>query len=132
VVAESAAALGGLDGLVLNVGIGLGRGMAGTTAAVQVQVDAARRFLRCEHAQRDLAGPAGDEQFACPGQEDRGRDRAAASRAAALDSQTGTDSTGGAAASRCSKLALNARSSAIAAASRTAEPARTPATAFPS
>jgi hypothetical protein len=37
-------------------------------AAVQVQVDAARRFLRCEHAQRDLAGPAGDEQFACPGQ----------------------------------------------------------------
>jgi NAD(P)-dependent dehydrogenase (short-subunit alcohol dehydrogenase family) len=32
VVAESAAALGGLDGLVLNVGIGLGRGMAGTTA----------------------------------------------------------------------------------------------------
>ena len=33
VVAESAAALGGLDGLVLNVGIGLGRGMAGTTAA---------------------------------------------------------------------------------------------------
>ncbi len=33
VVAKSAAALGGLDGLVLNVGIGLGRGMAGTTAA---------------------------------------------------------------------------------------------------
>ena len=33
VVAESAAALGGIDGLVLNVGIGLGRGMAGTTAA---------------------------------------------------------------------------------------------------
>jgi len=33
VVAQSAAALGGLDGLVLNVGIGLGRGMAGTTAA---------------------------------------------------------------------------------------------------
>ena len=33
VVAESVAALGGLDGLVLNVGIGLGRGMAGTTAA---------------------------------------------------------------------------------------------------
>jgi NAD(P)-dependent dehydrogenase (short-subunit alcohol dehydrogenase family) len=33
VVAESAAALGGLDGLVLNVGIGLGRGLAGTTAA---------------------------------------------------------------------------------------------------
>lgn len=32
VVAESAAALGGLDGLVLNVGFGLGRGMAGTTA----------------------------------------------------------------------------------------------------
>ena len=33
VVADSAAALGGLDGLVLNVGIGLGRGMAGTSAA---------------------------------------------------------------------------------------------------
>jgi NAD(P)-dependent dehydrogenase (short-subunit alcohol dehydrogenase family) len=33
VVAESAAALDGLDGLVLNVGIGLGRGMDGTTAA---------------------------------------------------------------------------------------------------
>jgi NAD(P)-dependent dehydrogenase (short-subunit alcohol dehydrogenase family) len=33
VVADSAAALGGLDGLVLNVGIGLGRGMAETTAA---------------------------------------------------------------------------------------------------
>jgi NAD(P)-dependent dehydrogenase (short-subunit alcohol dehydrogenase family) len=33
VVTESAAALGGLDGLVLNVGIGLGRGLAGTTAA---------------------------------------------------------------------------------------------------
>ena len=32
VVADSAAALGGLDGLVLNVGIGLGRGMAGTSA----------------------------------------------------------------------------------------------------
>jgi NAD(P)-dependent dehydrogenase (short-subunit alcohol dehydrogenase family) len=32
VVTESAAALGGLDGLVLNVGIGLGRGMGGTTA----------------------------------------------------------------------------------------------------
>jgi NAD(P)-dependent dehydrogenase (short-subunit alcohol dehydrogenase family) len=32
VVAESAAALGGLDGLVLNVGIGLGRGMSGTSA----------------------------------------------------------------------------------------------------
>ena len=33
VVTESATALGGIDGLVLNVGIGLGRGMAGTTAA---------------------------------------------------------------------------------------------------
>ena len=33
VVAAAAAALGGIDGLVLNVGIGLGRGMAGTTAA---------------------------------------------------------------------------------------------------
>jgi NAD(P)-dependent dehydrogenase (short-subunit alcohol dehydrogenase family) len=31
VVAESAAALGGIDGLVLNVGVGLGRGMTGTT-----------------------------------------------------------------------------------------------------
>jgi NAD(P)-dependent dehydrogenase (short-subunit alcohol dehydrogenase family) len=33
VLADSAAALGGLDGVVLNVGIGLGRGMAGTSAA---------------------------------------------------------------------------------------------------
>jgi NAD(P)-dependent dehydrogenase (short-subunit alcohol dehydrogenase family) len=33
VIAESATALGGVDGLVLNVGMGLGRGMAGTTAA---------------------------------------------------------------------------------------------------
>jgi NAD(P)-dependent dehydrogenase (short-subunit alcohol dehydrogenase family) len=32
-VEESVAALGGLDGLVLNVGIAVGRGMAGTTAA---------------------------------------------------------------------------------------------------
>jgi NAD(P)-dependent dehydrogenase (short-subunit alcohol dehydrogenase family) len=32
VVADSVAALGGLDGLVLNVGIGLGRGLSGTTA----------------------------------------------------------------------------------------------------
>ena len=32
-VEESVAALGGLDGLVLNVGIAIGRGMAGTTAA---------------------------------------------------------------------------------------------------
>ena len=32
-VEESVAALGGLDGLVLNVGIASGRGMAGTTAA---------------------------------------------------------------------------------------------------
>ncbi len=31
-VADSVTALGGLDGLVLNVGFGLGRGMAGTTA----------------------------------------------------------------------------------------------------
>ena len=33
VVTDSATALGGMDGLVLNVGLGLGRGMAGTTAA---------------------------------------------------------------------------------------------------
>ena len=32
VVAEAMVALGGLDGLVLNVGYGLGRGLAGTTA----------------------------------------------------------------------------------------------------
>lgn len=32
VVTESMAALGGLDGLVLNVGIGLGRGLTGTSA----------------------------------------------------------------------------------------------------
>jgi len=38
VVADSAAALGGLDGVVLNVGIGLGRGMAGTSAAQWDQV----------------------------------------------------------------------------------------------
>src|SRR5580704_8879251 len=31
VVGAAAGALGGLDGLVLNVGIGLGRGLAGTT-----------------------------------------------------------------------------------------------------
>jgi NAD(P)-dependent dehydrogenase (short-subunit alcohol dehydrogenase family) len=31
-VTEAAAALGGLDGVVLNVGVGLGRGLAGTTA----------------------------------------------------------------------------------------------------
>jgi NAD(P)-dependent dehydrogenase (short-subunit alcohol dehydrogenase family) len=33
VVTEAEAALGGLDGLVLNVGFGLGRGLAGTSAA---------------------------------------------------------------------------------------------------
>jgi NAD(P)-dependent dehydrogenase (short-subunit alcohol dehydrogenase family) len=44
VVAEAAGALGGLDGLVLDVGIGLGRGMAGTTAE---QWDAG---LRGQHA----------------------------------------------------------------------------------
>ena len=38
VVADSAAALGGLDGVVLNVGIGLGRGMAGTSAGQWDQV----------------------------------------------------------------------------------------------
>ena len=32
-ITAAAAAMGGLDGLVLNVGIGLGRGMTGTTAA---------------------------------------------------------------------------------------------------
>ena len=41
VVAESAAALGGIDGLVLNVGIGLGRGMTGTSAAQWDEVFAA-------------------------------------------------------------------------------------------
>ena len=48
VVANSAAALGGLDGLVLNVGIGLGRGMAGTSAAQWDQtfaVNARAHFL---------------------------------------------------------------------------------------
>ena len=48
VVAESAAALGGMDGLVLNVGIGLGRGMAGTTTAQWDQtfaVNARAHFL---------------------------------------------------------------------------------------
>ena len=37
-VADAATALGGLDGLVLNVGIGRGRGMAGTSAAQWDQV----------------------------------------------------------------------------------------------
>jgi ketosteroid isomerase-like protein len=36
VVADSAAALGGLDGVVLNVGIGLGRGATGKTAAMDL------------------------------------------------------------------------------------------------
>jgi NAD(P)-dependent dehydrogenase (short-subunit alcohol dehydrogenase family) len=48
VVAAAAAALGGIDGLVLNAGIGLGRGMAGTTAAQWDQtfaVDTRAHFL---------------------------------------------------------------------------------------
>jgi NAD(P)-dependent dehydrogenase (short-subunit alcohol dehydrogenase family) len=48
VVTDSAAALGGLDGVVLNVGIGLGRGMAGTSAAQWDQtfaVNARAHFL---------------------------------------------------------------------------------------
>jgi NAD(P)-dependent dehydrogenase (short-subunit alcohol dehydrogenase family) len=48
VVAAAAAALGGIDGLVLNAGIGLGRGMAGTTAAQWDQtfaVNARAHFL---------------------------------------------------------------------------------------
>ncbi len=53
IVTESAAALGGLDGLVCNVGIGLGRGLAETTAddwdAVQ-SVNVRAHFLLCRAA----------------------------------------------------------------------------------
>jgi NAD(P)-dependent dehydrogenase (short-subunit alcohol dehydrogenase family) len=53
VVEESAAALGGLDGLVLNVGYGLGRGITGTTAAQWDEtfaVNTRAHFLICAAA----------------------------------------------------------------------------------
>jgi NAD(P)-dependent dehydrogenase (short-subunit alcohol dehydrogenase family) len=52
-VADAAAALGGLDGLVLNVGVGLGRGITGTTAEQWDQVFAVNtraHFLTCAAA----------------------------------------------------------------------------------
>ncbi len=53
IVQESAAGLGGLDGLVLNVGYGLGRGITGTTAAEWDQtfaVNTRAHFLVCAAA----------------------------------------------------------------------------------
>jgi len=53
VVQESAAALGGLDGLVLNVGYGLGRGITGTTVTEWDQtfaVNTRAHFLVCAAA----------------------------------------------------------------------------------
>jgi NAD(P)-dependent dehydrogenase (short-subunit alcohol dehydrogenase family) len=53
VVEQSVEALGGLDGLVLNVGFGLGRGMAGTTAGqwdATFAVNARAHFLVCAAA----------------------------------------------------------------------------------
>jgi len=53
VIEESAAALGGIDGLVCNVGIGLGRGLAGTSPAEWDAVHAVNvraHFLLCRAA----------------------------------------------------------------------------------
>ena len=58
VVREAADALGGLDGLVLNVGIASGRGMAGTTAEqwdATFAVNARAHFLVCAAALPVLA-----------------------------------------------------------------------------
>lgn len=58
VVEESATALGGLDGLVLNVGYGLGRGITGTTAAQWDEtfaVNTRAHFLICAAALPILA-----------------------------------------------------------------------------
>ena len=58
VVTEAADALGGLDGLVLNVGIASGRGMAGTTADqwdATFAVNARAHFLVCATALPMLA-----------------------------------------------------------------------------
>src|SRR3954468_2687139 len=53
IVTEAAEALGGLDGLVCNVGIGLGRGLEGTSAAEWDTVHAVNvraHFLLCRAA----------------------------------------------------------------------------------
>ena len=53
VIEESAAALGGIDGLVCNVGIGLGRGLAGTSPAewdAVHTVNVRAHFLLCRAA----------------------------------------------------------------------------------
>jgi NAD(P)-dependent dehydrogenase (short-subunit alcohol dehydrogenase family) len=58
VVDESAAVLGGLDGLVLNVGIAVGRGMTGTTAEqwdATFAVNTRAHFLICAAALPILA-----------------------------------------------------------------------------
>ena len=58
VVADSVAALGGLDGVVLNVGIGLGRGLTGTTAKdwdVTFAVNVRAHFLVADAALPVLA-----------------------------------------------------------------------------
>jgi NAD(P)-dependent dehydrogenase (short-subunit alcohol dehydrogenase family) len=52
-VAEAAAGLGGLDGLVLNVGIGRGRGLSGTSADdwdATFAVNVRAHFLACKAA----------------------------------------------------------------------------------
>jgi NAD(P)-dependent dehydrogenase (short-subunit alcohol dehydrogenase family) len=52
-VSEAADRLGGVDGLVLNVGIGRGRGLAGTTAAdwdATFSVNVRAHFLACKAA----------------------------------------------------------------------------------
>jgi NAD(P)-dependent dehydrogenase (short-subunit alcohol dehydrogenase family) len=58
VVEDSVAALGGLDGLVLNVGIAIGRGMTGTTAGqwdATFAVNTRAHFLICAAALPVLA-----------------------------------------------------------------------------
>ena len=62
-VAEAADALGGLDGVVLNVGIGLGRGVAHTTAEQWDEVFAVNvrsHFLVCRAALASLSEAAAD------------------------------------------------------------------------
>jgi NAD(P)-dependent dehydrogenase (short-subunit alcohol dehydrogenase family) len=54
-VAEAAVAMGGIDGLVLNVGIALGGGLAGTSADqwdTVFAVNVRAHFLTCRAAQR--------------------------------------------------------------------------------
>ncbi|HUR79080.1 MAG TPA: SDR family NAD(P)-dependent oxidoreductase [Acidimicrobiales bacterium] len=56
-VADSATALGGIDGVVLNVGIGAGVGLAGTTAAdwdLVANVNVRAHFLICQAAKPHL------------------------------------------------------------------------------